>query len=47
VVGLHRIRLDDAPWSYALYLSLPTPVLAIALPFLAFAFHVFLERLAA
>jgi hypothetical protein len=44
---LHRTRVADAPWSSALYLSLPTPVLAIALPFLAFVFHQFLERLAA
>jgi hypothetical protein len=46
VVGLHRIRIPDAPWSRALYLSLPTPVLAIALPFLAFVAYAFLERLA-
>ena len=47
VVWLHRIRVADASWSSALYLSLPPPFLAIALPFLAFAFHAFLERLAA
>ena len=46
VVWLHRIRVADAPWSSAIYLSLPTPVLAIALPFLAFVLHAFLERLA-
>ena len=47
VVWLHKIRVADAPWSSALYLSLPTPILAIALPFLAFVLHQFLERLAA
>jgi hypothetical protein len=46
VVWLHRIRVADAPWSSALYLSLPPPVLAIGLPFLAFILHQFLERLA-
>jgi hypothetical protein len=46
-VWLHRIRVAGAPWSSALYLSLPTPVLAIALPFLAFVLHQFLERLTA
>jgi len=46
-VWLHKVRIADAPWSSALYLSLPTPALAIALPFLAFVFHAFLERLAA
>ena len=45
VVWLHRIRVANAPWSSALYLSLPTPVVAIALPFLAFVLHQFLERL--
>ncbi len=47
VVWLHRIRVADAPWSSALYLSLPTPILASVLPFLAFVLHQFLERLAA
>ena len=47
VVWLHRIRVADAAWTCALYLSLPTPVLAIALPFLAFVLHQFLGRLAA
>jgi hypothetical protein len=47
VVWIHRIRVADAPWRSALYLSLPTPILAIALPFLAFALHEFLDRLAA
>jgi len=47
VVWLHRIRVADAAWSSALYLSLPTPALAICLPFLAFVLHQFLERLSA
>ena len=47
VVWLHRIRVADAPWSSARSLSLPTPVLAIALPFLAFVLHQFLEQLVA
>ena len=47
VVWVHKIRIADARWSSALYLSLPTPLLAIALPFLAFVLHAFLERLAA
>lgn len=47
VAWLHRIRVADASWSSAVYLSLPTPVLATALPFLAFVLHQFLERLAA
>jgi hypothetical protein len=47
VVWLHRDRVADAPWSSALYLSLPTPLLAIALPFLAFVSHAFLYRLIA
>jgi hypothetical protein len=35
VVWLHKLRVANTPWSSALYLSLPTPLLAIALPFLA------------
>jgi len=46
VAWLHKIRVPDASWSSALYLSLPTPVLAGALPFLAFALHSFVARLA-
>ena len=46
VVWLHRLRVANAPWSSALYLSLPTPLLAIALPLLAFVSHAFLDRLA-
>ena len=47
VVWLHRARVNNARWSSAVFLSLPTPVLAIALPFLAFGFAVFLRSLAA
>lgn len=35
-IWLHRSRLDDAPWPFALLLALLTPVLAVALPVLAF-----------
>jgi hypothetical protein len=44
-VWLHRIRVVGAPWSCAVYLALPTPILAVALPFLAFFLHAFLEGL--
>jgi hypothetical protein len=47
VVLFHRARVANASWSSALYLSLPTPLLAIALPFLAFVLHAFLDGLAA
>jgi hypothetical protein len=47
VVWFHRIRVADGLWRPALYLSLPTPVLAIALPFVAFVLHQFLNRLSA
>jgi hypothetical protein len=43
VVWLHRERVANTSWSSALYLSLPTPILAIALPFLAFVLHAFVE----
>ena len=46
-VWLHRIRVADASWISALYLTLPTPLLAFLLPFGAFALHQFLERLSA
>ncbi len=42
-VWLHRVRLANAPWRSALFLSLPTPVLALVLPFLAFGSAAFLE----
>ena len=47
VVWLHRVRVANTSWSSALYMALPTPILAIALPFLAFVLHAFLDRLAA
>lgn len=43
VVWLHRVRVPTTRWSAALLLSLPTPILALALPFLALAFAVYLE----
>jgi hypothetical protein len=46
-VWLHRVRVADAPWSSALLLSLPTPILAVAMPFLAFILHQFLAGIAA
>ena len=33
---LHRSRVNNASWGNALVLSLPTPLLAVALPSLAF-----------
>jgi hypothetical protein len=47
VVWIHRIRVAGARWSSALYLSLPTPILAIALPFLAMLLDDLLHRLVA
>lgn len=47
VVWLHKVRVPDARWRSALLLSLPTPLLALALPFLALASVAFLESLAA
>jgi hypothetical protein len=43
IVWLHRERLTHGSWRSALWLSLPTPVLALSLPFLALAGAVFLE----
>ncbi len=45
VVWIHRVRVANASWRSALLLSLPTPILALALPFLAFASAAFLESL--
>jgi hypothetical protein len=45
VVWVHRTRLAKATWRSALFLSLPTPVLALSLPFLAFSIAVFLDSL--
>lgn len=42
---LHRARLANASWLWAVLLSLLTPALALSLPFLAFACAVFLESL--
>jgi len=44
---LHKVRVADAPWSSAAFLALPTPILALLLPFLAFASAAFLHSLAA
>lgn len=46
VVWLHRERVANARWSSAVYLALPTPVLALALPFAAFGVAAYLESLA-
>ena len=46
-VWLHRALLANAPWRAAIFLSIPTPILALVLPFLAFGLAVFLEWLAA
>jgi hypothetical protein len=43
IVWLHRERLTQESWRSALWLSLPTPVLALSLPFLALAAAAFLE----
>ena len=45
VAWLHRERVDNASWGSALLLSLPTPILAVAIPSLAFvsAPYLFLE----
>ena len=36
VVWVHKARLTNSSWRSALLLSLPTPILALSLPFLAF-----------
>jgi hypothetical protein len=43
VVWLHKIRVANDSWGKAIYLSLPVPILAIMLPFLAFMLHQSLE----
>ena len=43
VVWLHKVRVPNAGWRSALLLSLPTPLLALALPFLALGSVAFLE----
>jgi hypothetical protein len=47
LVWIHRTRLANASWRSALFLSLPTPVLALSLPFLAFGAAGFLISLSA
>ena len=47
VVWVHRARLPNASWRSAVFLSLPTPVLAPLLAFLAFGFTVSLNSLSA
>ena len=44
---LHKARVANAPWSSAVFLALPTPLLALALPFLAFCTAAFLESISA
>ena len=44
-VWLHRALLANASWRAALLLTIPTPVLALVLPFLAFVLAAFLESL--
>jgi len=44
-VWLHRALLANAPWRAAFFLSIPTPVLALVLPFLAFGLAAFLDSL--
>jgi hypothetical protein len=46
VVWLHKERVTNARWSVAVYLALPTPILALALPFVAFGFAAYLESVA-
>ena len=41
-----KTRLANVSWKSALLLSLPTPLLALALPFLAFGVAAFVESLA-
>lgn len=43
IVWLHGVRLPDSRWRSALLLSLPTPILALALPFLALIAAAYLE----
>ena len=42
-VWLHRERVNNASWGSALLLSLPTPILAVAIPSLAFVSAPLLE----
>jgi hypothetical protein len=45
VAWVHRVRLANASLRSAIFLSLPTPILAVSLPFLAFSLTVFLDSL--
>lgn len=42
-IWLHRERVNNASWGNALLLSLPTPILAVAIPSLAFVSAPLLE----
>ena len=44
---LHKVRVANTSWKSAVFLALPTPILALLLPFLAFASVAFLDSLAA
>ena len=41
VAWIHKVRVADATWRSAFLFALPTPLLALALPFLAFALGAF------
>ena len=47
VVWLHGVRLPDTRWRSAILLSLPTPTMALVLPFLALAATAYFESLVA
>jgi len=47
VAWLHRVRLPSTRWNSALLLSLPTPILALLLPLLAFVSAAYLESVTA
>jgi hypothetical protein len=47
VTWLHRVRIANARWGSAFLLTLPTPMLALLLPFLAFAAASYIESLGA
>ena len=42
---LHKARVANAAWRSALFLTFPTPILALVLPFLALCAAAFLESL--
>ena len=43
IAWIHTKRLTNASWRHAVILSLPTPVTALLLPFLAFEIAVFID----